>query len=160
MRKILLLLILPLFVQAQDPKDILDRITMVQSIVNNPGGQMVFSQTKAWCTEFLNFNDEQYAAADELFHAQYDDLELVYKKYEISQSPESLLALIVVFVKQEQYFRNSLTPDQLESYFDHFETVKDNKVQKNKAFNTLFMSNELIAQYLDQLKEKDCRCGK
>ena len=155
MRKILLLLlILPFFAQAQDPRDILNRITMVQSIVNNPGGQMVFRQTKEWCTDFLNFSEEQYAATDELFDAQYDDLELVYKKYEFDQTPENLLSLISLLVKQEQYFRQSLTPDQLEMYFDRFAAVKDNKIEKNKAFNALFISNDLMAEYLDQLKEK------
>ena len=156
MRKILLLLllVLPFFGHAQDPKDILNRITMVQSIVNNQGGQMVFRQTKEWCTDFLNFSEEQYTKTDELFDAQYDDLELVYKKYEISQTPDNLLSLISLMVKQEQYFRQSLSPDQLELYFDKFATVTDNKSEKNKAFKTLFISNELMAEYLDQLKEK------
>ncbi|AWA30638.1 hypothetical protein HYN48_11365 [Flavobacterium magnum] len=153
MKKIalVLLLIFPLLSKAQNPNDIVDRITMIQFIVDNPNGQLVYRQTKNWVTDFLNFNDTQAEIMDRLFNAQYIDIAVAYKAYAEDRSPVKLATLIDVTVKQEFYFRRLLTEKQLELYKARFvEAAQNPEDAKNKALLALFFSDEVLTQYSEK----------
>ncbi|OYU79561.1 MAG: hypothetical protein CFE23_13300 [Flavobacterium sp. BFFFF1] len=150
MKKIalLLLLIVPTIGKAQNPNDIVDRITMIQFIVDNPNGQLVYRQTKNWCVDFLSFTDNQQDVMDKLFNAQYIDIAVAYKAYAEDHSPVALASLIDVTVKQEFYFRRLLTPTQLDNYRAKFiEASEAPDDAKNKALLALFFSDEVLTQY-------------
>lgn len=154
MKKRFFLLLLPLFLNAQtgpDPNDILDRLSMIDFMVNSPGGQMVYRQTKNWCTEFLVFNEQQSELMDELFNAQFIDISQAYRSYLQTHSPADLNELILIFARQETYFRKLLTPQQLQSYRNRFaETYGRRSEERHKAFHSLFISDQKLAQYSDQ----------
>lgn len=148
---LLLLLMFPLFSKAQNPNDIVDRITMIQFIVESPNGQLVYRQTKNWCTDFLNFNDTQAGVMDKLFNSQYIDIAVAYKAYAEDHSPTKLATLIDVTIKQEFYFRRLLTEEQLEAYKARFiEAEKDPEDAKNKAMLALFFSDEVLTRYSEK----------
>jgi hypothetical protein len=148
---LLLLLTFPLLSKAQNPNDIVDRITMIQFIVDNPNGQLVYRQTKNWCTDFLNFNDNQAEIMDKLFNSQYIDIAVAYKAYAQDHSPVALASLIDVTIKQEFYFRRLLSPEQLDAYKAQFiEAAKDTEDAKNKALLALFFSDEVLTQYSEK----------
>lgn len=149
MKKLLLvLLLLPFTGKAQKVNNIIDRVSMIEFMVNNPNGQLVFRQTKSWCTNFLEMNDPQSEKMDELFNKQYNDLVQVYKQYSASHSAESLEALLNLIVSQEEHFRELLTPAQLVIYKSKFaESKLAADDAKNKAFNNLFFSDEMLVSY-------------
>lgn len=154
MKKRFLLLLLPFLLNAQtgpDPNDILDRLSMIDFMVNSPGGQMVYRQTKNWCTEFLVFNEQQSEIMDELFNTQFLDISHAYRSYLKSHAPSDLNQLISIFARQEAYFRKLLTPEQLQSYRNRFaETYARRGEERHKAFHSLFISDQKLAQYSDQ----------
>ncbi len=134
---------------SQTANDIIERISMIRFIVENPNGQLVYRQTKNWCTDFLEFNESQTTTMNNLFNSQYIDIALAYKKYDETYSRESLKLLIKTIVQQEFYFRKLLTESQLESYKAKLEEVKgDLEDSKNKALNTLFISEEMLGNYM------------
>ncbi len=148
---ILLLLTFPLLGKAQNPNDIVDRITMIQFIVENPNGQLVYRQTKNWCTDFLNFDEKQTEIIDKLFNSQYIDIAVAYKAYAEDHSPTKLATLIDVTMKQEFYFRRLLTEQQLEAYKARFiEAAKNPEDAKNKAMLALFFSDEVLTRYSEK----------
>ncbi len=157
MKKLLLLLLfLPFFGKAQNANDIIDRIAMIQFIVENPNGQLVYRQTKNWCTDFLNFNQNQITAAEELFNNQYLSIAVAYKKYADSHAPADLDGLIKVVVRQEYHFRRLLNNEQLGIYNQKFsEALANPENPKNKAFNALFISEKLLFDYNEMIAGKD-----
>lgn len=157
MKKLLLfLLFLPICANSQNANDIIDRVTMLQFIVENPNGQLVYRQTKTWCTDFLNFNENQYEAADELYNNQYVNLAVAYKKYSESHSSAALQELIKIIVRQEYFFRQLLNDKQLKEYNLKFEeTAANPENPKNKAFNALFISDKLLFDYNEMIAGKD-----
>ena len=145
---LLLLLLLPFTGKAQKVNDMLDRVSMIEFIVGNPNGQLIFRQTKSWCTDFLDLTEVQSSKMDELFNKQYIELAQVYKKYNTTNSPEDLDELVDVILHQEERFRDLLTPKQLGVYKTKFaETKLASGETKNKAFNNLFFSDEMLVSY-------------
>jgi len=157
MKKLFLLLLFsPLIGNSQNANDIIDRITMIQFIVDNPNGQLVYRQTKNWCTDFLDFNENQIEAANELYNNQYLNLAIAYKKYNESHSSANLHELIKVIVRQEYFFRRLLNDKQLKDYNVKFdEALANPENPKNKAFNALFISDKLLFEYNETIAGKD-----
>lgn len=153
---LLFLLLLPCCAQSQNANDIIDRVTMIQFIVDNPNGQLVYRQTKTWCTDFLDFNENQIEAADELYNSQYLNLAIAYKKYNQTHSSPDLTELIKVIVRQEYFFRKLLNDKQLKDYAARFEEAAANPQNaKNKAFNALFISDKLLFEYNEMIAAQD-----
>jgi len=135
--------------QAQTANDIIERVSMIRFIVDNPNGQLVYRQTKNWCTDFLEFDESQTTTMNNLFNSQYIDIALAYKKYNETYSRESLQMLLKTIVQQEFYFRKLLKVSQLESYKAKLDEAKgDLENSKNKAYNTLFISEEMLEKYV------------
>jgi len=145
---VFLLLLLPFCSKAQKVNDIIERVAMIQFMAENPNGQLIFRQTKSWCTNFLDLNENQSSTMNELFNKQYTEIVNVYKEYSVAHSPESLKTLIGVIVSQEENFRKLLTASQLALYKTKTAECKIAASDaKNKAFNNLFFSDEMLVSY-------------
>lgn len=126
------------------------KLAVIQHFVSQPGdkGEELFWQTKGKLTfGIVNYTEEQNPKFKALFIAQYKTM---YQEYILMLSQGDVKAtnrFMQLLVRQEQEYRNLLTPEQLKKYQAAFTTMETTNTQMYDSYLGLFFSDALLAEY-------------
>ncbi|RZJ65960.1 MAG: hypothetical protein EOO50_11890 [Flavobacterium sp.] len=147
-----LLLLLPLTAISQKDymaETIEKKVMMIQTFVHKAEkGEESFWQTKGKVTYFIvNYTELQNPQFKELFIKQYQELLPIYNKMIVSQDENDTRKFILTLIRQEDDFRKLLTPEQLQKYRDKLSDYDKNDKTNRDAYNSLFFTDSLLAEY-------------
>lgn len=153
MKKIFLLLLFPLVTMAQTDATIDKTIKLKVAIMQNfvakgAEGETLFWQTKGKVTyAIVNYTEEQNPQFKALFIAQYQELLTIYKRMIVSEDEKDTVLYVKTLVRQEEDYRNLLTPVQLKLYLDKLADFEKNNPEANNSYSSLFFSENLLKEY-------------
>lgn len=153
MKKIILLLLFPLVSLAQTDatidKTIKVKVAIMQNFVTKGAeGETMFWQTKGKITyAIVNYTEEQNPKFKALFIAQYQELLAIYKKMIVSEDEKDTALYVKTLIRQEEDYRNLLTPVQLKLYLDKLADFEKNNPEANNSYSSLFFSENLLKEY-------------
>ena len=149
MKKLLLLLLIPLFSIAQIEKTIKLKVAVMQNFVaKGAEGETLFWQTKGKITfGIVNYSEEQNPKFKELFINQYNELLAIYKKMIVSEDERDTALYVKTLIRQEEEYRNLLNKEQLSKYFEVLAGFEKNNPQANDSYSSLFFSENLLKEY-------------
>ena len=153
MKKIILLLLFPLLSIAQIDKTIDKTIKLKVAVMQNfvakeAEGETMFWQTKGKITyAIVNYTDEQNPQFKALFIAQYQELLIIYKKMIVSEDEKDTALYVKTLIRQEEDYRNLLTPAQLKLYLDKLADFEKTNPEANNSYSSLFFSENLLKEY-------------
>lgn len=153
MKKLLwLLLLVPMLCLSQKDymtQTIEKKVMMMQTFVHKgEKGEEAFWQTKGKVTYFIvNYTEEQNPQFKALFIAQYQELLPIYNKMIVSQDETDTRLFIKTLIRQEDDFRKLLSAEQLKKYSDKLNEFDKNDPNNRDAYNSLFFTDALLAEY-------------
>ena len=149
MKKLLLLLIFPMMINAQIDKTIRAKVAMMQNFVKKDSlGEQTFWQTKGKITfGIVNYTPEQNPIFKDLFIKQYQELLPVYKRMIVSEDEKDTSLFVKILIRQEDDYRALLTKPQLELYSKKFIELEKNNLESYISFNSIFFSDKLLNEY-------------
>jgi PleD family two-component response regulator len=149
MKKLLLLLLIPLFSIAQIEKTIKLKVAVMQNFVaKGVEGETLFWQTKGKITfGIVNYTEEQNPKFKELFINQYNKLLEIYKKMIVSEDERDTALYVKTLIRQEEEYRNLLDKEQLAKYLQALSGFEKNNPQANDSYSSLFFSDNLLKEY-------------
>ena len=153
MKKIFLLLLFPLVTLAQTDATIDKTIKLKVAIMQNfvakgEEGETLFWQTKGKVTyAIVNYTEEQNPQFKALFIAQYQELLGIYKRMIVSEDEKDTALYVKTLVRQEEDYRNLLTPMQLKLYLEKLTDFEKNNPEASDSYSSLFFSENLLKEY-------------
>jgi hypothetical protein len=153
MKKIILLVLFPLLTMAQVDKIIDKTIKLKVAVMQNfvakgAEGETLFWQTKGKVTyAIVNYTDEQNPQFKALFISQYQELLAIYKRMIVSEDEKDTALYVKTLIRQEEDYRNLLTPVQLKLYLDKLADFEKTNQQQSDSYSSLFFSENLLKEY-------------
>ena len=150
MKKIIFLLLFPLLLISQIDKTIKLKVAIMQNFVakGEVEGETLFWQTKGKVTyAIVNYTEEQNPQFKALFISQYKELYTIYKRMVVSEDERDTALYVKTLVRQEEDYRNLLTPAQLKLYLDKLADFEKNNPESNDSYASLFFSENLLKEY-------------
>jgi hypothetical protein len=126
------------------------KLAVIQYFVAQPDekGETMFWQTKGKLTfGIVNYTEAQNPVFKELFIKQYHEM---YKEYILMISQGDVAAtnkFMQLLVRHELEYRALLTPEQLTSYRNAFQTMETSNRQTYDSYTGLFFSDSLLQAY-------------
>lgn len=157
MKKLLLLLLLiPLFSQAQIEKTIKLKLAVMQNFVSKgEEGVKLFWQTKGKITfGIVNYTEEQNPVFKDLFIQQYKELETIYMKMISSEDAKDTDLYVKTLIRQEEDYRKLLTPEQLKKYTNQLAEFEKSNAQAHDSYSSLFFSDNLLNEFKNAFQYK------
>lgn len=154
MKKILLLLMLfPAMLLAQTEsrmeKSLKYKVAMMQNFVKmGEGGEQAFWQTKGKVTfAIVKYTEEQNPVFKELFISQYQELLPIYNKMIVSYDDHDTALFVNTLIRQEEDYRNLLTPEQRQLYSEKLAEIEKTDQQLSDSYAALYFSDSLLQEY-------------
>lgn len=148
-----LLLLIPALSIAQTEtrigKSIKYKVAMMQNFVKmGDGGEQSFWQTKGKVTyAIVNYTDEQNPIFKQLFIDQYRELLPIYNKMIVSYDDHDTALFVNTLIRQEDDYRNLLTPEQRKRYSDKLSEIEQKDQKLSESYAALFFSDSLLNEY-------------
>lgn len=155
MKKLLLFLLFPLLGFTQVEHTIRLKVAVMQKFTENGDaeGEKMFWQTKGKITyAIVNYTDEQNPIFKELFISQYRELLAIFKKMNQTESEADTALYVKTLIRQEEDYRNLLTPEQRKKYLDKLADFEKNNKEANDSYSSLFFSEKLLIEYKAKTK--------
>jgi hypothetical protein len=155
MKKITLLLLFSISINAQSKEDLIRRAghSERQGLLKK-GNEKLNTDQKAFIAyriatleTVVSLTYDQKYTAVKIFNEQYTLLQEPYERYISTKSPASKVDLMKVIVKNEEELREFLTPEQKLSYLKY-----GDKISVPVEFDDNFMSDSVLADYKKELK--------
>ncbi len=150
MKKLLFLfLFCSLTTQAQVEHVLKLKLAVLQNFISKGAeGETLFWQTKGKITfGIVNYTEEQNPKFRDLFIAQYRELEPVYMKMLSSGDDKDTTLFVTLLIRQEEDYRNMLTPEQREKYLKQMAVFEATNPQMNDSYASLFFSEKLLDEF-------------
>ncbi|MES2748453.1 MAG: hypothetical protein V4648_08735, partial [Bacteroidota bacterium] len=77
----------------------------------------------------------------------YKELLALFKKMNKTESEADTALYVKTLIRQEDDYRNLLTPDQLKLYLDKLADIEKNNPEAHDSFSSLFFSENLLKEY-------------
>lgn len=134
---------------ARISKTIETKVMMMQQFVHKGDmGEEAFWQTKGKVTyQIVNYTDEQNPVFKQLFISQYQELLPIYNRMIVSKDERDTNLFIRTLIRQEEDYRKLLTAEQLLKYRQKLDSYEKNDEKNRDAYNSLFFSDWLLAEY-------------
>ncbi|RZJ72171.1 hypothetical protein [Flavobacterium sp.] len=134
---------------ARISKSIEAKVMMMQTFVHKAEkGEESFWQTKGKVTyQIVNYTEQQNPKFKQLFIDQYQELLPIYNKMIASYDEKDTNQFVHVLIRQEEDYRKLLTPEQLAKYREKLDFFEKNDEKNRDAYNSLFFSDWLLAEY-------------
>lgn len=125
------------------------KVAIMQNFVAKEAeGETLFWQTKGKITyAIVYYTEEQNPQFKALFIAQYQELFSIYKKMIVSEDEKDTALYVKTMIRQEEDYRNLLTPAQLKLYLDKLADFEKNNPEANNSYSSLFFSENLLKEY-------------
>ncbi|MFY8069239.1 MAG: hypothetical protein ACOVMG_04005 [Flavobacterium sp.] len=152
MKKLFLLLFIPLLSFGQFEKSIKLKVAVIQNFVQKgEEGEKVYWQTKGQITfGIVNYTEEQNPIFRDLFINQYREIVPIYNKMNETSNEDDSALFIQILIRQEEDYRKLLTEEQLKKYFTALAEFEKSNPEANDSYTSLFFSENLLKEYKER----------
>ena len=152
MKKLFLLLFIPLVSFGQFEKSIKLKVAVIQNFVQKgEEGEKMYWQTKGQITfGIVNYTEEQNPIFRDLFINQYREIVPIYNKMNETSNEDDSALFIQILIRQEEDYRKLLSEEQLKKYFDALAEFEKSNPEANDSYTSLFFSENLLKEYKER----------
>ncbi|HCQ14394.1 hypothetical protein [Flavobacterium sp.] len=152
MKKLFLLLFIPLLSFGQFEKSIKLKVAVIQNFVQKgEEGEKMYWQTKGQITfGIVNYTEEQNPIFRDLFISQYREIVPIYNKMNETSNEDDSALFIQILIRQEEDYRKLLTEEQLKKYFTALAEFEKSNPEANDSYTSLFFSENLLKEYKER----------
>ena len=152
MKKLFLLLFIPLLSFGQFEKSIKLKVAVIQNFVQKgEEGEKMYWQTKGQITfGIVNYTEEQNPIFRDLFINQYREIVPIYNKMNETSNEDDSALFIQILIRQEEDYRKLLTEEQLKKYFTALAEFEKSNPEANDSYTSLFFSENLLKEYKER----------
>ena len=155
MKKLMVLfLLVPFLSSAQLEESLKVKVGILKSFIEKgEEGEQSYWKTKGKVTNtIVNYTDEQNPKFKALFIAQYKEVIPVFNEMSKGNGEDFTHALLKILVRQEEDYRNLLTPQQLQLYKAKLTELEDTNPKLAASYYSLFFSDRLLTLYKFKFK--------
>jgi hypothetical protein len=152
MKKLFLLLFIPLLSFGQFEKSIKLKVAVIQNFVQKgEEGEKMYWQTKGQITfGIVNYTEEQNPIFRDLFINQYREIVPIYNKMNETSNEDDSALFIQILIRQEEDYRKLLSEEQLKKYFTALAEFEKSNPEANDSYTSLFFSENLLKEYKER----------
>lgn len=152
MKKLFLLLFIPLLSFGQFEKSIKLKVAVIQNFVQKgEEGEKMYWQTKGQITfGIVNYTEEQNPIFRDLFINQYREIVPIYNKMNETSNEDDSALFIQILIRQEEDYRKLLSEEQLKKYLTALAEFEKSNPEANDSYTSLFFSENLLKEYKER----------